>query len=175
MWRRLASAGRCGFRSRLEATSLSFLGETANLSRAATAQRRHFTVMASEVVFIGGRSGVGKSSVGFEMHPALSAVGVRHSVINGDMLDMAYPAPWEHNLAERNLAAMGGNYRSLGYRGLIYMNSASVLPDETRKLVDAMGDAPQVASILLSCTDVTARQRPWPPRDRRRAGRAPES
>ncbi|MCB9418116.1 MAG: adenylyl-sulfate kinase, partial [Mycolicibacterium sp.] len=55
--------------------------------------------MADEVVFIGGPSGVGKSSVGLEMHAQLSAADVSHCVIDGDFLDMAYPTPWEHGLA----------------------------------------------------------------------------
>ena len=59
-------------------------------------------MMADEVVFIGGPSGVGKSSVGLEMHAQLSAADVSHCVIDGDFLDMAYPTPWEHGLAERS-------------------------------------------------------------------------
>jgi hypothetical protein len=70
----------------------------------------------SEVLFLGGRSGVGKSSVGNEIHAQLSAARVQHCLIEGDSLDLAYPPPWNHRLAERNLAAMWGNYRELGYR-----------------------------------------------------------
>lgn len=122
-------------------------------------QRPHFLVMTSEVLLLGGRSGVGKSSVGFECHAALNAAGVRQCVIDGDMLDMAYPAPWEHGLAERNLAAMWANYRALGYRRLIFINSACVLTTETRKLVAAMGDDPRIVPVLLTCMDATAAQR----------------
>jgi hypothetical protein len=35
-------------------------------------------------------------------------------VIEGDNLDMAFPQAWEHNLAERKLAAIWVNYRALG-------------------------------------------------------------
>lgn len=58
--------------------------------------------MISEAVFIAGRSATGKSSVGFETHAKLSAAGVSHYLIDGDFLDMAYPPPWEHDLAERS-------------------------------------------------------------------------
>jgi adenylylsulfate kinase-like enzyme len=61
---------------------------------------------ASEVLLLAGRSGVGKSSVAMECHAALGAAEVRHCLIDGDTLDMAYPTPWEHGLAERNLTAM---------------------------------------------------------------------
>jgi len=75
------------------------------------------------------------------------------------MLDMAYPTPWEHGLAERNLAAMWANYRALGYRRLIFINSACVLATETRKLAAAMGDIPRTVPLMLTCTDATAAQR----------------
>jgi hypothetical protein len=109
------------------------------------------------VLFLGGRSGVGKSSVGYEIHERLSAADVRHCLIEGDNLDMAHPPPWEHGLAERNLAVMWANYRALGYRRMVYTNTASVrLVDE---LTTAMGDGPLVTAVLLTADDATARQR----------------
>jgi hypothetical protein len=63
-------------------------------------------------LFIGGRAGAGKSSVGSEVHAQLSAARVRHALIEGDNLDHAYPPPREHRLAERNLAAVWSNYRA---------------------------------------------------------------
>jgi hypothetical protein len=111
----------------------------------------------SEALFLGGRSGVGKSSVGNEIHTQLSAAEVRHCLIEGDNLDMAYPPPWEHGLAERNLAAMWANYRSLGYRRMIYTNTVSVRVVD--QLTGAMGDDPGVTAVLLTADDATARQR----------------
>lgn len=116
-------------------------------------------VMVSEAVFIGGPSGVGKTSVAFEVHARLSAAAISHCLIDGDSLNMAYPPPREHGLAERNLAAMWGNYRALGYRRLIYANTASVLPDVIYTLIDAMGDTPTVFGVLLTCTQDCARAR----------------
>ena len=108
----------------------------------------------SEVLFIGGRAGVGKSSVAAELHEHLYAARVKHAVIEGDNLDLAYPPPWEHGLAEKNLSAMWQNYRALGYRRLIYTNTVSVL--ETESLAAAMGDDPLVRAVLLSASDATA-------------------
>ena len=113
----------------------------------------------SEAVFVGGRSGAGKSSVGYKVHARLSAARVRHCLIEGDNLDMAYPPPWEHGLAEQNLAAMWANYRALGYRRMIYVNTASVLGKVTGGLAAAMGDGPRVTAVLLTCSDATARRR----------------
>lgn len=108
----------------------------------------------SEVLFIGGRAGVGKSSVAAELHEHLYAARVKHAVIEGDNLDLAYPPPWEHGLAEKNLALMWANYRVLGYRRLIYTNTVSVL--QTDVLAAAMGDDPLVRAVLLGASDETA-------------------
>ena len=70
---------------------------------------------------------------------------------------MAFPPPWEHRLAERNLAAMWANYRDLGYRRMIYVNTVSVRV--VSALIEAMGDDPCVTAVLLRCGDATARQR----------------
>jgi hypothetical protein len=125
-------------------------------------QRRPFrysaaVLLRSEALFLGGRSGVGKSSVGNEIHVQLSASGVRHCLIEGDNLDMAYPPPWEHGLGARNLAAMWGNYRALDYRRMIYTNTVSVR--FVGELTAAMGDDPRVTAVLLTASDMTARER----------------
>ena len=93
----------------------------------------------SRLLVIGGRSGVGKSSVAFALHDLLAADRVRHAVIEGDALDLAWPEPWEHRLAERNLAAMWSNYRALGHHRLVYTNTVSVLHADA--LAAAMGMA----------------------------------
>jgi hypothetical protein len=113
----------------------------------------------SEVLFIGGRTGAGKSSVGSEIHVQLTAARVGHGFIEGDNLDMAYPPPWEHQFAERNLAAMWANYRALGYRRMIYTNTVSVRASVVGELTAAMGDDPGVTAVLLTCSDTTAQRR----------------
>jgi hypothetical protein len=113
----------------------------------------------SSALFIGGRAGVGKSSVGYEIHGQLSAARIRHCLIEGDSLDMAWPAPHEHDLAEQNLAAIWANYRALGYRRMIYTNTASVFEKVLGELTTAMGDRPQVTAVLLTCSDASAHQR----------------
>lgn len=113
----------------------------------------------SSALFIGGRAGVGKSSVGYEIHSQLSAARIQHCLIEGDNLDMAWPTPHEHGLAEQNLAAMWANYRALGYRRMIYTNTASVFEKVLSELTTAIGDSPQVTAVLLTCSDATAFQR----------------
>ncbi|MBT2501551.1 ATPase [Curtobacterium sp. ISL-83] len=113
----------------------------------------------SEVLLIGGRSGVGKSTAAEALHDLLAAADVRHAVIEGDLLDLAHPAPHvehpEARLAERNLRAMWTAYRELGHHRLVYTNTVSVLQQET--LAAAMGDGPVVTAVLLRAgDDVTA-------------------
>lgn len=115
--------------------------------------------MAGEVVFLGGPSGVGKTSVGLEMHAQLAAADVAHCVIEGDFLDLAHPTPWNHQLAERNLAAMWSNYRALGYSRLIYTNTVSVLPNVMDALLAAMGGDLDPIAVLLTCNEATRRER----------------
>lgn len=111
--------------------------------------------MGTELLLISGRSGVGKSSAAFALHDLLAAEGVKHAVIEGDSLGLAWPAPWEHRLAARNLAAIWPNYRDLGYRRLIYTNTVAIL--EADELAAAMGDQPRVTSVLLTASDATVR------------------
>ena len=111
----------------------------------------------SEVLFIGGRAGTGKTSVASALHELLSARRVQHAVIEGDYLDMAYPTPWEHGLEEQNLQAIWQNYRALGYRRLIYTNVVSVV--QTDQLTRAMGDDPKITAVLLDVSDEMMRQR----------------
>lgn len=113
----------------------------------------------SEVLFIGGRSGVGKSTGAAEVFAQLAAAGVKHCLIEGDNLDMAHPIAWEHGLAEANLAAMWRNYRALGYSRLIYTNTACVREDVTRFLVAALGDEPLMRAVLLTSSDTEADRR----------------
>ncbi len=38
----------------------------------------------TEALLVGGRAGVGKTTVGYEIHEQLSAAGLRHCLIEGD-------------------------------------------------------------------------------------------
>lgn len=109
----------------------------------------------SQVLFIGGRSGVGKTTVAAAVFDLLARSGVRHCLIEGDNLEMAHPTPWEAGqpIAERNLAAMWRNYATFGYRRLVYANTAAVLPEVMSSLTGAMGDDPEVFAVLLQATN----------------------
>lgn len=112
-----------------------------------------------QVLFIGGRSGVGKTSVALAASAVLADHDVAHAVIEGDYLDLAYPEPWREgiDLAEQNLGAVWRNYRRAGYSRLIYTNTVSVLQMEV--LMTAMGGGTRGTGVLLTASDETARAR----------------
>lgn len=115
----------------------------------------------TEALLIAGRSGVGKTTVGWEVSAQLQAAGVSHCLVEGDNLDQAFPAPPDDpartKLTEANLAALWGNYAALGYRRLIYTNTVSIL--EPDLIARAMGGTPRIIGVLLTAEDDTARDR----------------
>jgi hypothetical protein len=107
------------------------------------------------LLVIGGRSGVGKSSVGQEVAYQLKAARVAHAYVEGDCMDWCYP--WRPDLFEKNLAALWGNYAAAGCRRLIYTNTASI--GSAGRIAGAMGGRTRIVGVLLTCTTETARRR----------------
>lgn len=126
-----------------------------------------------ELLLVGGRSGVGKSTAAEALHDLLVAADVRHAVVEGDALDLAHPAPHvEHpdaHLAERNLRTLWSRYRELGHHRLVFTNTVSVLRRD--ELAAAMGDDPVVTAVLLRADDATTAGR----LARRAGGAVPEA
>jgi Na+-driven multidrug efflux pump len=84
----------------------------------------------AEVLLIGGRAGVGKTTVGWEVSALLRVAAVSHAVIDGDFMGQVHPAPegdpHRAEITESNLTAVWANYARRGYRRLIYTNTVSV-------------------------------------------------
>ncbi|MGW1790616.1 AAA family ATPase [Streptomyces tubercidicus] len=117
----------------------------------------------AEVLLIGGRAGVGKTTVGWEVSACLRAAMIPHCVVEGDFMGQVHPAPEgdprREKIAERNLAALWGNYAELGYRRLIYTNTVSVLAESEGMFRRAMGADVRIVRVLLTASDATARER----------------
>ncbi|MER5204722.1 AAA family ATPase [Streptomyces sp. NPDC002825] len=117
----------------------------------------------AEVLLIGGRAGVGKTTVGWEVSARLRAARIPHCVIEGDFMGQVHPAPEEdphrERITERNLTALWGNYAALGHHRLIYTNTVSVLPMTEGMFRRAMGTQVRMVRVLLTASDETARQR----------------
>lgn len=114
-----------------------------------------------EVLLIGGRSGVGKSTVAWEVSSRLQRLEVAHAFIEGDFLDQVHPAPegdpHRTTITSRNLASIWENYRALGCRRLIYCNTVAVL--ESDMITGAMGGAVTPIGVLLTADDSVAADR----------------
>lgn len=111
-----------------------------------------------EVLLIGGRSGVGKSTLGWEVSRQLQASGAAHCFIEGDNLDQVFPAPAgdpvREAISEANLAAMWNNYRALGQTRLVYTNTAAVI--SAPWMARALGGEVRFIGVLLTAGDDTA-------------------
>ncbi|MGA8117519.1 MAG: hypothetical protein WCA46_28100 [Actinocatenispora sp.] len=115
----------------------------------------------TDLLLIGGRSGVGKSTVAFEVSVLLQAASVAHCLIEGDFLSQVFPAPEgdpdRTALVEENLAALWRNVAARGYHRLIYTNTASVLG--TDLFTRALGGGTRITGVLLTADDATAERR----------------
>lgn len=112
------------------------------------------TLNSVKILLLAGRSGVGKTTVGYEVSEQLRNHDVAHALVDGDNLDEVYPEASGSELAEANLAAIWRNYRARSLDRLIYVNTVSVL--EREMITRAVGGEVEVTGILLTASDVTA-------------------
>jgi hypothetical protein len=116
-----------------------------------------------EALLIGGRAGVGKTTVAWEVSAVLRRSAVAHAVVDGDFMGQVHPAPegdpLRSGITEANLTAVWANFAACGYRRLIYTNTVSVLPAATGMFERAMGGGVRIVRVLLTATDATARER----------------
>ncbi|MEV0235893.1 adenylyl-sulfate kinase [Nonomuraea sp. NPDC050786] len=94
------------------------------------------------LLWLCGPSGVGKSSVGWEVFAQLSRSGVRTAFVDGDQIAMLHPLPngGTHPVRARNLAAMWPNFRREGAQCVVlasYVNTADEVRHYTGLLTDA--------------------------------------
>ncbi|WP_199896460.1 AAA family ATPase [Streptomyces niger] len=117
----------------------------------------------AEVLLIGGRAGVGKTTVGWEVSALLRSEAVAHAIIDGDFMGQVHPAPkgdpHRAEITESNLTAVWANFAQRGYRRLIYTNTMSVLPEMTGMFERAMGAGVEIIRVLLTASDETAHER----------------
>jgi hypothetical protein len=77
-------------------------------------------------VWLCGASGVGKSSVGWEIFTQLSRAGIRTAYVDADQLGLCYPCadPDTHQVKARNLGAVWPGFQAAGARCLVFSGSA---------------------------------------------------
>lgn len=87
-----------------------------------------------QILLLGGASGTGKTTVGWELSAILEQHCVAHCVIDGDTLGHIFPAPpgdpSRSGIVERNLASVWSGFAAVGQTRLIYTNTVSVLEEE---------------------------------------------
>lgn len=73
------------------------------------------------VLIISGTVGVGKTTVGYEIHDILSDHQMPHAFIDRDALAHSWPpqGPYNETLVQRNIASVWQNFREAGARRLV--------------------------------------------------------
>jgi hypothetical protein len=107
-------------------------------------------VETTELLLIGGRSGAGKSAVGYELHHHLAKREVMHGLIEGDNRP-GLPAALGVWPRRGQPPRMWRNYQALGHHRQIYTNTVSVLFGD--QLAAALGGPVRVTGVLLTATD----------------------
>lgn len=114
----------------------------------------------TQILFLGGASGTGKTSVAFEVSATLRRARVAHALVDGDNLDASYPGPMDSGrpwLTLANLEALWRTYREVGQHRLVYVNTVSVL--EAAELRDVVDPRAQVCAVLLEADDAATAAR----------------
>jgi Adenylylsulphate kinase len=100
-------------------------------------------------LWITGVSGVGKSSVGWEVYRQVRANGAKAAYVDFDQIGFCLPAPADepanHRLKASNLAALWPNYRAAGARWLVVSGFVDT-PEEIRTYAAAVPD-----TVLTVC------------------------
>jgi hypothetical protein len=109
------------------------------------------------VLLITGPSGVGKSAVAFEMHHQLKNRGISHVVIEGDVLDLCFPAPTTDplkvGLTEANLSALWKSYREHGYTRMIMTGVFADLESDLHWIRRGLAAPARITAIRLEASE----------------------
>jgi hypothetical protein len=112
-------------------------------------------------LWICGPSGVGKSSVGWEVFTQVRAAGVRAAYLDTDQIGFCRPEPQDdpdhYVLRSRNVAALWPNFREAGARAMI-VSGILETPDGVRMFTAAVPGA-SVTVVRLRATPETLRER----------------
>ncbi|MCA2223605.1 adenylyl-sulfate kinase [Nonomuraea aurantiaca] len=94
------------------------------------------------LLWLCGPSGVGKSSLGWEVFAQLSRGGGRAAFVDADQISLCHPLPESgtHRIRARSLAAMWPNFREQGAQCVVlsgFVDSAEEISEYARRLPDA--------------------------------------
>ncbi|GIH02162.1 hypothetical protein Rhe02_02290 [Rhizocola hellebori] len=107
--------------------------------------------VSTPLLWLCGPSGVGKSTVGWEIFRQLTEAGSAAAYVDADQLGLCYPAPaddpYNHLVKARNLAAVWAAVRARGVDAVILsggIESADQIGVYTDHLADAAPQLPPV-------------------------------
>ncbi|MGW5158374.1 ATP-binding protein [Nonomuraea wenchangensis] len=94
------------------------------------------------VLWLSGPTGVGKSSVGWEVFAQLSRSGVKAAFVDADQISLCHPLPEgvTHRVRARNLAAMWPHFRQEGMRCLVLAGFVDTI-EEVREYTALLPEA----------------------------------
>ncbi|MGW0806062.1 hypothetical protein [Nonomuraea sp. NPDC002799] len=94
------------------------------------------------LLWLSGPTGVGKSSVGWEIHAQLSRAGVKTAFVDADQISLLYPMSegMTHRIRARSLAAMWPHFRQEGMQCLVLAGFVHT-PEEVREYTTLLPEA----------------------------------
>ncbi|QFY09983.1 hypothetical protein GBF35_28065 [Nonomuraea phyllanthi] len=94
------------------------------------------------LLWLSGPTGVGKSSVGWEVFEQLSRSGVKTAFVDADQISLCYPMPegMTHRVRARSLAAMWPHFRQQGVQCLVLAGFVDT-PEEVREYTALLPEA----------------------------------
>lgn len=94
------------------------------------------------LLWLCGPSGVGKSSVGWELFAGLSRSGIKTAFLDADQISLCYPLPdsGTHRIRARSLAAIWPHFRQEGARCMVLSGFVDS-PEEVREYTGLLPDA----------------------------------
>ena len=100
------------------------------------------TNVSLPLLWLSGPTGVGKSTVGWEVFAQLSRTGVKTAFVDADQIGLCHPMPegLTHRLRARNLAAMWPHFRQEGVRCLVLAGFVDT-PEEVREYTALLPEA----------------------------------
>jgi hypothetical protein len=108
-----------------------------------------------------GPSGVGKTTVGFEIFSQLERAGIRTGCLDLDQVGLCYPAtggdPENHDLKARNFGAVWPNFLAAGVRCLVVSGGVDT-PDRVRTYADLVPGAALTLCRLRAGRDELTRR-----------------
>ncbi|MEU2615301.1 hypothetical protein ABZ570_27535 [Micromonospora sp. NPDC007271] len=96
------------------------------------------------VLWLCGATGVGKSTIGFQVYLKVLGAGLTAAYIDLNQIGFCGPTPADHRLKARNLAALWRTYRDAGAQALVMVG-----PAEDEAALGVYGDALPASAVTV--------------------------